>query len=97
MPVDDYPELVHKKKYGAVIFWVKSYLKDPNDKLYKPLDKIESLLQGLNEELAMACHFLVSKKSKKRMMEAKGIYDRNNLTPNDFKFKGGKNQEGIAF
>lgn len=86
--MDDYPEIVHNKKYGSVIFWVSKYLKDPNDKEYKSLDKIESLLQGLNEELAMACHYLVS---KKKVMEAKGIFDRNKLKPSDFNFIGGNN------
>lgn len=29
-------------------------------------------------------------------MEAKGIFDRNKLTANDFLFEGGKNKTGVA-
>lgn len=57
------------------------------------LDRVENLLAGLKTELAMLCEMLVQ---NGKNMEAKGIFDRNKLTVNDFDFEGGKNKTAVA-
>lgn len=57
------------------------------------LDRVEDLLRGLPECLAILCDLLVIKNKR---MEAKGIFERNKLQVEDFNFKGNQNRRGIA-
>ena len=73
---------------------MNNYLrKNPNTTEFMGLDRIENLLVGLNIELAILCEMLMF---QGRNMEAKGIFDRNKLTANDFNFEGGKNKTAMA-
>ena len=58
------------------------YLKEPTDSAeYRGLDRVVELFDGLNDLLCYTCQQLVAAKKKQ---EAKGIYVRHNLKPEDF-------------
>ena len=92
--LDEFPQLIHIKKENSIRYHLSHYLKKKSDATdFMGLDRIENLLAGLNTELAMVCEMLMHNRNT---MEAKGIFDRNKLTANDFNFEGGKNKTGVA-
>ena len=86
LDIENYPELVYRRKLNAVLFFVNNYLeKKPGDKDYMELTKVESFFEGLNDCLAILCEILM--RNNKRM-EAKGVFDRNKLTIKNFEGDG---------
>lgn len=92
--IDNFPQLIYIKKENSIRYHLGNYLrKKPDSSDFMGLDRIENLLSGMKMELALVCDMLMQ---KGKNMEAKGIFDRNKLTPDDFNFEGGKNRAGVA-
>ena len=94
MQIEDFPQLVHIKKYNSIKYHLGNYLrKQKNTPEYMGLDRVENLLAGEKVELAMLCEQLMVQGNT---MEAKGVFDRNELNATHFNFEGGKDKTAMA-
>lgn len=82
----EFPDLVYFKKESAVFYhYLKFLKKKEGDPEYTSLDRIEDLMSGHNDMLAILCENLIKNKMR---TYAKGIFLRNKLAENDFRAKG---------
>ena len=81
IPLDDYPLLVEQKIKNSVRFFLGKFLRTKeSDKEYMGLDRIENLFHGLKDCQAHLCEQLWFAGKK---MEAKGVFDRSKLKPEE--------------
>lgn len=82
LPIENFPYLIVIKKQSSVNWSLNKYLKEKTDTPeFRGLDRVVETFDGLTDMLCYVCAALYT---AKRRHEAKGVFMRHKLTPEDF-------------
>ena len=82
---DDFPVLMDIAEEGALNYYISRTMRKSDHIDHLPIYKCEDLFSGMKERLAKLCNALLK---KGKIVEAKGIWQRNQLEGIDFDFAG---------